>query len=320
MVISMIFKNSIKILFSNFSIVWKMVLYFLLALALSAGLLFLFVNPILKSIESAGFFEEFVELYSDFLTNLNLSGFFEELSVLIDNLFRFMFDNAKELWFWFAGIIFVVFFLNSFLLSLSNMAVCKSLHLYIGSMNKQGFFTSFADGFGKNLRFQFVKYLVSLPINVLYGFLFIVSLRLFGISWYINILAIMLIIVGFVLLFAFKTMIFSVWCPAYVVLNFGIFKSLRTAIKTVFKRFTRFFGAALGVVLTIFVLNVFLGLFTFIVGFIVSVPISYMLYNVLGMVSIYEGQGMRYYVDVYNVITPNKKETADKLKDMKYVV
>lgn len=316
----MIFKNSIKILFSNFSNVWKMMLYFLLVFAVSGGLLFLFVNPILKTIENAGFFDKFVELYSNFLNNLNLSVFFEDLSLLIDKLFEFMAINASELWFWFLGIGVVVFFFNSYFLSLSNMAICKSLHLYIGSMNKQGFYTSFADGFGKNLKFQFVRYIISLPFNCLYAFLFILSLKLFGISWYVNILAIMLIIVGFVLLFAFKAMVFSVWCPAYVVLNYGIFKSLRTAIKTVFKRFGRFFGAAVGVVLTIFVLNVFLGLFTFIVGFMVSIPISYMLYNVLGMVSIYEGQGMRYYVDVYNVITPNKKETADKLKDLKYLV
>ena len=145
-------------------------------------------------------------------------------------------------------------------------------------------------------------------------------MKLFGISWYLNLLAIFVIVVGFVLLFAFKTMIFSVWCPTYVVLNYSIFKSLKTSIKTVFKRFGRYFGAAVGVVITILVLNICLGLFTFIVGFIVSIPISFMLYNVLGMVSIYEGQGMRYYVDVYNVITPSKKETADKFKDMKYMV
>ena len=305
---------------SNFSNVWKMMVYFLFVFAVSAGLLFLFVNPILITIENAGFFDRFVELYSNFRSNLELSVFFQEISSLIDSLFQFMIDNIAELWLWFFGIAFVVFFLNSYLLRLSNMAICKSLHLYIGSMNKQGFYTSFSDGFGKNLSFQLVRYLFSLPINILYAVLYLLSLKLFGISWFVNILAVMLIIVGAVLLFALKTVVFALWCPAYVVLNYGIFKSFKTAVKTVFKRFGRFFGAAVGVVLTIFVLNVFLGLFTFIVGFLVSIPISYMLYNVLGMVCIYEGQGMRYYVDVYNVITPNKKETADKLKDMKYLV
>lgn len=316
----MIYKNAIKILFSNFSHVWKMMLYFLLVFAVSGGLLFLFVNPILKSIESAGFFEDFLELYSSFISKLDLPKLFQDLSLFLDKLFEFMIDNISGLWFWFLGIAFVLFFLISFLLSLSNMAVCNSLHLYIGSMNKQGFFVSFGECFAKSLKFNLVKFLVVLPFNVLYGWLFLLSLKLFGISWYLNIAAVFIIIVGFVMLFAFKTMLFSVWCPTYVVLNNGIFKSLKTTIKTVFKRFGRYFGAAVGIVLTIFVLNVFLGLFTFIVGFIVSIPISYMLNNVYGMVSIYEGQGMRYYVDVYNVITPSKKETADKFKDMKYIV
>ena len=200
------------------------------------------------------------------------------------------------------------------------MAICNSLHLYIGSMNKQGFFTSFSECFGKSLKFNLVKFLLVLPFNLFYGWLFLSFLKLFGISWYLNILAVFAIIIVFVLLFAFKSMLFSVWCPTYVVLNYGIFKSLRTTIKTVFKRFPRYFGAAVGIVITVLVLNVFLGLFTFIVGFIVSIPISFMLYNVYGMVSIYEGQGMRYYVDVYNVITPSKKETADKFKDMKFIV
>lgn len=316
----MIYKNSIKILFSNFSLVWKMMLYFLLVFAVSGGLLLLFVSPIIKTIENAGFFESFVDLYSNFVSNLNLSEVFQELSLLIDELLQFMIDNIADLWGNFLGIVFVLFFLISFLLSLSNLAVCNSLHLYIGSMNKQGFFVSFAECFVKSFKFTLAKFIVVLPLNLLYGWLFLILLKLFGYAWYLNILALFVIIVGFVLLFAFKTMIFSVWCSTYVVLNYKIFKSLKTTIKTVFKRFSRFFSVAVGIVLTIFVLNIFLGLFTFIVGFIVSIPISFMLYNVYGMVSIYEGQGMRYYVDVYNVITPSKKETADKFKDMKYIV
>jgi len=45
-----------------------------------------------------------------------------------------------------------------------------------------------------------------------------------------------------------------------------------------------------------------------------------MLYCSFGMIVAFEGQGMRYYVDIYNVITPKKKETSDKLVEMKYIV
>jgi hypothetical protein len=61
-------------------------------------------------------------------------------------------------------------------------------------------------------------------------------------------------------------------------------------------------------------------MFTLLVGLLVSIPMSYLLYSSFGMVTAYECQGMRYYVDVYNVITPMKKEMKDKLEDLKFVV
>ncbi len=316
----MIYKNAIKVLFSNFSTVWKMMLYFLLVFLFGGVLLFLCVNPILKTIEDAGFFTQFVDMYAAFLDKLDLPLLFENFAVLLQNIFEFVSTNINQLWTWFLGIFVVTFFLNSFLLNLVNMPTCMSLHLYIGSMHKGGFFSSFGDSFAKNLKFNLIKWLVALPVNILYFGIFLLSLKLFGISWYMNILAVFIIIIGFIVLFAFKTMLFALWCPTHVVLNYGIWKSLKTAIKTVFKRFGRYFSNAIGIVITIFVINVLLGLCTFVVGILLSIPLSYMLYNVYGMVSIYEGQGMRYYVDVYNVITPSKKETTDKLKDMKFVV
>ena len=55
-------------------------------------------------------------------------------------------------------------------------------------------------------------------------------------------------------------------------------------------------------------------------GLLISIPASFLLYSTFGMVVTYESQGMRYYVDVYNVITPQKRELTDKLSNMKYIV
>jgi len=99
-----------------------------------------------------------------------------------------------------------------------------------------------------------------------------------------------------------------------------VWKSFRVALKNVFKRFGKVYSNAVGMVLTVIIINMSFGLFTFMAGLIISVPISFLLYNSLGMVFAYEVQGMRYYVDIYNVVTPNKKEISDKLKDMKFIV
>ena len=316
----MLFKNSVKILLSNFNIVWKMALYFIVVFALCIAGLYFLISPILEIIGEAGFFSQIIDLYSDFLSNLNLTEALETLSQILDNLFAFVVENISQLWFYFIGIAILIFFINFILFNLSNMASCMSLHLYIGSMTKQSFFASFSENFGKNLKFQLCNFLVTFPFNFLYVGLFVLTLKLFGISFFLDIIALLVIVVGLVALIALKNSIFVAWLPSMVVMNYGVFKSLKLGIKTVFKRFGRVFGCMVGYVITILVLNLSVGLFTLMTGLIISIPISFLLYNVIGMVVIYEGQGMRYYVDVYNVVTPQKKEITDKLKDMKYIV
>jgi len=316
----MVYKNTIKVFFSNFNIVWKMALYFLLIGIVGFFLLYFSLNPIFRLIEEAGFFDLIVEAYSDFLSTLNLSVALECVAEILEGIFDFFVANFSSIWINVICFIIIVFFLNSILFNLSNMATCMSLHFYIGSLTRHGFFASFSENFGKNLKHQLCSYLVNFPLNMLYLYLFIMSLKLFGISWMMNIVAVFIIIIGLVVLLAFKWTIFSTWSPTMVVMNYGVFKSLKVGIKNAFRRFGRVFSNAVGLVVTIIILNMFFGLFTFMVGLVLSVPISFLLYNAFGMVVVYEGQGMRYYVDIYNVVTPTKKEVSDKIKDMKYVI
>ena len=316
----MIYKNSIKVLFSNFNIVWKLALYLLLVFAFGGTLFFFCMNPIVKFISEAGFFRQIVELYTEFLSSLNLASALERLSQIFTNLGLFIKDNISQIWVYIVLASVVLFFLNNLLFNLSHMAVSYSLHFYIGSLTRQGFFESFGDCIGKNLKTQFCNFFVSMPINILYIYLFIVASRLFDITWFLNIFAVIIIVVGFVILMAFKYTLLSAWIPSMVVMNHGVCKSFGVGLKITFRRFGHVFRNAIGIILTIIVLNMFLGMFTFMVGLIISIPISVVLYNAFGMVVTYEGQGMRYYVDIYNVITPKKKEDLDKIKDMKFVV
>lgn len=316
----MTFKNSIKILFSNFNLVWKMLLFFVVVFAVMAFALYLIVEPIIQMIDAAGFFARFVDLYTDFLSSLNLTGLFDSIAQLVDEIFVFIGENISTLWYSFLGAFVMGLGINCILCNLVNYACCNSLHLYMGSMTKQGFFTSLAEDYSKNLRIQIAYYFVTLPINLIGIVLLILSLQLFNISWAISLIAVFVIIIGFILFMSFKAVLFSAWIPTIVVMNYGIFKSLKVALKMTFKKFGRVFSTAIGIVLTLICVNMFFGLFSFMTGLLISIPISYLLCCVFGMVIVYEGQGMRYYVDIYNVITPHKKEVSDKLKDMLYIV
>ena len=316
----MLYKNSIKVLFSNFVNVWKAILYFMLIVALSGFLIFLCINSIFKMLQDSGLFNDVATIYSDFLTNLNLTELFASIGEIINSVVDTIIRKFSDIWLSFFGIIFVILFLSVFISNLTIMPMCNSINYYMGSLVKNGYWNSFFDTFVKNLNIQFVAYFVTLPIKLLIGVFVYFSFSLFNYSWVISVLAVILLVGGYVLLSAFKYTLFATWIPTYVITDYSIFKSLKLSIKNVFKQFLRVYGCAVGVVLTIICLNFFLGMFTLLVGLLVSIPMSYLLYSSFGMVTAYECQGMRYYVDVYNVITPMKKEMKDKLEDLKFVV
>lgn len=316
----MLFKNSVKILFSNFNIVWKMMLYLILALFFWGIVIYLLATPIVEMIDTAGFFNRFVDLYAEFLTSLNLTSLFDSIAQLLDEVIIFIAENIAELWFYFTALGFVILFVIPMAVNLICMPTCTSLHLYMGSLARQSLSVSLKENFSKNFKVQLVYYITTLPINLIGICLLILSFELFNISWLVSMLAVFGIVIGFILFVSIKYTLFSSWIPMMVVTNYGVWKALRSSCKMVFKRFGRIFGNAIGIVLTILCLNIALGMFSFMVGLLVTVPISIVLVNVFGMTTVYEGQGMRYYVDIYNVITPKKKEDSDKLKDMLYIV
>lgn len=315
----MLYKNSLKILFSNFNIVWKSILYFVLMFSGCAFLIYLCVNPVYKLLLSNGVVDDAINIYTDFISSLNFAELGIAIGEMLQKFFDVLIDNISKIWLNFTGIALISLFLSVFLNNLTIMASCNSLHYYMGSMNKLGFFSSFFDVLKKNIQVQLVYFFISLPLKVFNFWAIVTTFKLFRVSWLWSILGVFIIVLLYVILIAFKFTLFSGWIPTMVIMNYGVFKGLKVSFKNAFKQFPRMFGNAIGVVLTILCVNV-LGLFTFFVGFIIIFPASYLFYSAFGMVATYENQGMRYYVDIYNVITPKKKEISDKLSEMKYIV
>ena len=315
------YKNSIKIVFSNFNIVWKSMLYFLLVAIGIGAILYFAIAPIYELLREAGFVLEVLEVYTNFLTSLNLSNLLLAAKDLGEGLITILTTNISTIWFNFVVIAVDIGFFIAIFNNLSIVPMCNSLNYYMGSINNYGFYSSFQDTVGKSLKITLIQYFVSLPIDILIGFVFVVSLKLFNASWWlISFLAPFLIMFILIVMLALKCTLFVSWIPTMVTMNYSVWRSLGVAIKTSFKHFGRVFGTSVGVVLTIIVLNLFLGLFTFGVGFLVSIPTSFLLYSAYGMVITFEGLGMRYYVDVYNVVAPLKKEKTDRFEDMRYIV
>ncbi len=316
----MIFKNSLKILFSNFNIVWKTLLYLFVVFLLSAVGVYLSLKPIYDLLVLSGLIDSISEIYTSFITSLNLAQFFMSSSDLIASIWMVIVGNISSIWFSIVCFVFVVFVFKVLASNLIIMVNCECLHYYMGSMNRASYFHEFGATLGKNIRMQLCYYLVSLPIKLLIVAICYFECMLIGGGLLQAIFTVFFLVVSFVILVALKYTLFATWMPTVVVMNYGVFKSLGKALKLSFRKFGRIFANALGVVSVIYFVNVFFGLFTFFAGLLITIPASYLFYSVFGMVVVYDCQGMRYYVDVYNVVSPAKKEKSDKLKQMKYIV
>ena len=316
----MIFKNSIKILFSNFNIVWKTLLYLFIVFLISGLGIYLSLKPIYDLLASSGLIEAIRDIYTSFITSLNLAQFFVSCSDLISSIWFVITGNLSSIWLSIVCFLLVVFIFRTIATSLVIMANCECLHYYMGSMTRSSYFHEFGVTLGKNIRIQLCYYIVSLPIKLVIVGICFLECMLIGGGLLQSVFAVFLLVLTFVILVALKYTLLVTWIPTAVVMNYGIFKSLGTALKLSFRKFGRIFANAIGIVLVIYFVNTFLGLFTFFVGLLITIPASYLLYSVFGMVVVYDCQGMRYYVDVYNVISPAKKEKSDKLKQMKYIV
>ena len=75
----MLYKNTIKMIFSNFNIVWKLLTYLLIVFLITAIPTIFLINPIINTISGAEGFKSLVTLIKEFSTDFNLNLLFSNL-------------------------------------------------------------------------------------------------------------------------------------------------------------------------------------------------------------------------------------------------
>lgn len=316
----MLYKNTFKLLFSNAHLIWKIMLYILIAVLVLGGISFFVALPIVQLLVNEGFFLKIGDIYSSFIETLDLKSLIMrigDLSVYFVNVIN---ENFTQILLSVFGIGFVVFVLGSILLKLHSVPTAVNLYYYMSSNTKHSFLNSIALSFKKNIAFQFFSLLIYLPINFGIYYLLLYSFRLFKVGGALILFSPFIILFGFCVLMALKNTIFSGWIPSMVVRNKGVFSGLKDAMIIPKRRFAQTFGNAFAVVLTAVFLNIFGSVFTYGVGLIITVPITILMYSTFGMVAYYSATGQRYYLDQYNVMAPKPVQFTDKLYNQKYIV
>jgi len=313
----MIFRNTFRLLLTNFSNVWKVLLYYLICIVITFGVCYSIASPIIVKLQEANVFNDLFNLLNSFFSKP--SGVIRSFSEILQTASNVISYNIQFKFNYIFLIVWIVF-VFPFTLDLAQLAMGEVLYGFMTSQVKYGFTGRFIKNIGKSCVYSLVRYFVLLPINLI----------ICGIGWGIVKLAtsgsIAYILLNFVLfvvllcVLAFKQTIFSCWMPAIAVLNINPFKALKKNFACAFRRFFSIFSNALTLILTAFVVNVIFCVFSFSVSLIITLPLTAFVFVIFQMVSYFSSQGMRFYVYPDMFISPKKFEEQDKFKKLKYLV
>lgn len=312
----MMFRNSMKLLFANFSTVWKTMIYYILVTGLLVGL----VYPVWGMLGDAFNADGAVTALFDNIMSINIaSNLFTALSDLYVGL-NLLFNALLNLFTTNVGlaiyISFLAFYLISFLYGLADLPMQETLFGYMSNLTKYGYAHSFVRKIGKSALLQLFRCLIMLPFSAFIVFLVMKILSLSTIGGAIIYIIPFLLIFTICVYFAFKRTLFSGWIPAIVVYDCNIFVGLKRGFKAVFRRFWKVLSNALVIMLIIFAINYIFG----VPAIFIVAPISILILNIFEMVMFYGSQGMRYYVDLDTIVTPKKLEENDSFRKMKNII
>ena len=313
----MIFRNTFRLLLSNFSNVWKMLVYYCICVALTFCVCGVLIHPIIVKLSEANVFQDFAEavngLFSATPTTTAIS--LQEvgrvaLSILLS---KELVANFIILCFWLA----IVF---PFTLDLAQLPMGEVLYGYMSSQTKYGFTGRFIKTIGKSAEYSIIRIFMTLLFNVcILGLTYlIVKIATYGNPLYLG-LDILLLAVMFVVI-ALKYSLFSCWMPAISVLDMGVFEALRQNFRCISRRFGSIFSNCLLLVMSAFVFNLIFGVFSFTVSFVISLPLTAFVFVVFQMVSFFSVQGMRFYVYPDLFISPKTFEESLSVDDSKYII
>ncbi len=312
----MIFRNTFRLLFSNFSNVWKVLVYYCICFVLTFFVCGALLYPIITQFIEANLIKDFAEAFNGLFSSPSASAkTLQEVGETALTILstKNLFANCI-----FAGIwLFVVF---PFTLDMAQLPMGEVLYGYMSSQTKYGFTGRFIKTIGRSAEYSIIRLLVTFIFNFCGASIVYLMIKLatFGNVFYVFIDILLLALLFLVV--AFKYSLFSCWMPAISVLDMGVFEALIQNFRCVGRRFGNIFSNCLLLVLLAFVFNLIFGVFTFTISFTISLPLTAFVFVIFQMVSFFSAQGMRFYVYPDLFISPKTFEESLSVDETKYII
>ena len=315
----MMLRNAFRLLVTNFSLVWKNLIWIIISLILGVGLGYLVCSPVFDALKEAKVFADFNEFITN-TTTISIQGTFVYLVDGVVLAVNVIFANFSRL--------VLPIILGTLLLiiilgitnAIRNVATTEVLRGHMTSLTKFGFIGAVIRKMGVGALQGLLKFFLYLPFVAIYCCIAYVGYILIGMGGFAYQMAPFVLILLFTLVSALQVTLFSCWAPVIVMHKINAVKSLSKGGKAVSTRFWRTLSNSIVFVLLVIVVNYACAKFSFCVSLIITIPATIVLNSIYQMVIYFGTLGQRYYIDSQMIMTPKKCEMHDKPQKNKYLI
>lgn len=289
----MSFKNSFKLLTTNFSIVWKQLLYLIIISLFSFGIAYCIFLPALDILKSEGVISQFTNIFETIYTAPN--EIINACKEAFLNLIEVIKSNFSIIG---ANVIFSLFFAKiifDILKYMSYYNVTSVMYMKLTSNLDVGYTRNYISNIWASFRYALSRLVLTIPFDLIIASCLILFLK------YINgtltiIFGLFILIAIFIIITSIKISLFTPFAIGMIEKQYAPFKAFMFGNKKITKSFTRIFSNAIVSVMTLIVANLLLGVFTVGAGLLITIPTTIVFICILNLTSYLGANGERYYL------------------------
>lgn len=303
----MSYKNSVKLLTANFSVVWKQLLYVLVISLLTFSITYGIAQPIINTLDAEGVFSQFNDAFSSIYTKPG--DFISVFSGATRNMLDVLQANLGHLWVSITFSILVGVVCFQLLKGMSEYNLSSLMYMKLTSFTTIGYTRNFIANLWPSLKYSFTRFVLKIPFAVVKFLTLIAFFRLVSSPLSI-ILGMFVVSLILTVVYSLEISLFAGHAGKYLSQGSigSSFKAFFSGSLPVLKRFARVFSTAIMVVLTILFVNILLGIFTIGVALLITIPASMVFLSLFELTSYFGCTKERYYLSKTVIATPLEGE------------
>jgi len=299
------FKHATSIAFSNFALVYKILLYLAVVTLIVAALASLILIPIFKNFIQG---EQFLTLASKLPESIekfmdgsqNIADTLDQLKVGITDLVKFVLSSGGFI----AAVVCSCLFISllfRILMTLCQLPVTDILNNFMSSNLKYGFLSNFAFNFRRSVYYSLANNLIMLPVNiVLFAILFFLGWGLFEL---IRFFMFPIIFVLAILLYTVRQTCFAGWLPRLVYHpEEGVWTALKNSFESVIKNRKELMMAYSTTFFIMYSMLAAFSIFTFGIALFVLPAFCYVILRTVELVVYYKNNSLKFYSDQLTIV------------------